>query len=130
MCIDVVTIYSSSHIYTFICILYVCILINKIMLRNCLSMPLLGVGIDASRNHLFFSFFLSPDFHGLWYSVLSICLSTEIKQQYDSTWMGDHFSTLLRSLKALRLTTPKPILALVFFIWHYMKSIPIILCHL
>ena len=31
-----------------------------------------------SRDH----FFLSPDFHELWHSMMSICLFTEVKRQW------------------------------------------------
>ena len=39
--------------------------------------------------------FLSPDFHELWCSMMSICLLTEVKLQwvYVSTWMSDHLSS-------------------------------------
>ena len=38
----------------------------------------------ASRNHFIFLvvFFLSPDFHELWCSVMSICLLTEVKWRW------------------------------------------------
>ena len=36
----------------------------------------------ASRDHSFRGFFLSPDFHELWRSVISICLLTEVKRQW------------------------------------------------
>ena len=52
-------------------------------------------------------FFWFPDFHGLWCSVMSICLSTKVKQQcmgYVSTVLGDHSRALLLSLVALMLT--------------------------
>ena len=42
----------------------------------------------ASRNH----FFLSPDFHHLWDSVMSICLLTEVKGQWATLvleWVTD-----------------------------------------
>ena len=32
----------------------------------------------TSRDH----FFLSPDFHGLWHTVMGICLLTEVKRQW------------------------------------------------
>ena len=54
-----------------------------------------------SRN--FFKFFLSLDFHGLWHSVISARLFTELAMGYVSTGMGEHFSTLLLSLMALQL---------------------------
>ena len=38
----------------------------------------------ASRNH----FFLSLDFHELWFRVMSICLFTEVKQQWASLVLG------------------------------------------
>ena len=34
-----------------------------------------------SRDHSFSGFFLSPDIHESWSSVMSICLFTEVKQQ-------------------------------------------------
>ena len=48
---------------------------------------LLSVSLNracASRNH----FFLSPDFHELWCSVMSICLLTEVKQQWATLVLG------------------------------------------
>ena len=36
----------------------------------------------ASGNHFIFYFFLSLDFHELWGSVMSICLSTGVKEQW------------------------------------------------
>ena len=48
--------------------------------------------------------FLSPDYHELWCRVMSICLFTEVKQQwatYISTGVVDRFSALLQSLMAL-----------------------------
>ena len=36
----------------------------------------------------FFFFFLSPDFHELWRSVMSICLLTEVKQQWAMLVLG------------------------------------------
>ena len=49
--------------------------------------------------------FLSPDFHELWHSVMSICLITEVKRQWAevSPGMGDRLSALLVSLMALGL---------------------------
>ena len=61
----------------------------------------------ASTQHLFFSFFfLSPDFQELWCSVVSTCLSTEVKAAigYINTGIGDHFIALLTSLMTLLLT--------------------------
>ena len=45
----------------------------------------------ASRDHffgLFIYFFLSPDFHELWRSVMSICLLTEVKRQWAMLVLG------------------------------------------
>ena len=59
-------------------------------------------GTLASRDHFFHCLFLSPDFHELWHSVLSICLITEVG--CISTGMEDRLGVLLLSLMALRLT--------------------------
>ena len=39
------------------------------------------------RDH-FFHFFLSPNFHELWHSVMSICLFTEVKRQWATSVLG------------------------------------------
>ena len=47
----------------------------------------LSVSLDralASTDH----FFLSPDFHQLWRSVMSICLLTEVKRQWAILVLG------------------------------------------
>ena len=55
----------------------------------------------SSRDHLF----LSPDFHELWSSVMSICLFTEVMVAMGciSIGIGDRSSALLMSLMALQL---------------------------
>ena len=42
------------------------------------------VGMSASRDH----FFLSPDFHELWGSMMSICQLIEVKQQWAMLVLG------------------------------------------
>ena len=55
-----------------------------------------------------YHFFLSLDFHEMWYSVMSAGFFTEVKRQWVSTGMGDHFSVLL----VARTSRPKPVLVL------------------
>ena len=65
----------------------------------------LRLALLGSSNHFFFSsffFFWSPEFHELWYSVMSFGLFTEIKRQW-ATGMGDRFCALLVSQMALQL---------------------------
>ena len=45
----------------------------------------------ASRDHyflVFFFFFLAPDCHELWCSVMSTCLIPEVKQQWANLVLG------------------------------------------
>ena len=60
----------------------------------------------ASRDYFFFLFFLSLDFHELWCSVMSICLFTEVKQQWATLVLGwvttsVHYSCLMALWLAL-----------------------------
>ena len=42
----------------------------------------------TSRDHLFSGFFCPPDFHELWSFVMSVCLITEVKQQWSTLVFG------------------------------------------
>ena len=43
----------------------------------------------ASRNHFFVVvFFLSLDFHELWFRVMNICLFTEVKRRWTGLVLG------------------------------------------
>ena len=58
----------------------------------CGNFPILlrtsSIKVHASRYHFFFIFFSSPDFHELCRSVMSICLFTEVKQQWATLVLG------------------------------------------
>ena len=47
-----------------------------------------------SRN----KFFLSPNFHQLWHSVMSICLLTEVKRQWATLVLGSVTVSVLHHL--------------------------------
>ena len=60
---------------------------------------------EARTSRDFFSFFLSPDFHELWHSVMTTSLITEVKQQWAALVLQlTCLSVLLVSMMALRLS--------------------------
>ena len=81
--------------------LHFLLVVGEMLEQNILALPELDFlsasssEARASSHHffcLFFCFFflvfLSLDFHKLWYSVMSISLSTEVKQQWAMLVLG------------------------------------------
>ena len=82
----------------------------SLVLLNLLSNSIFSACSTETRSSRFFEslffssffFFWSPEFHELWYSVMSFGLFTEIKRQW-ATGMCDRFCALLVSQMALQL---------------------------
>ena len=53
-----------------------------------MRLALLGITFVVVVVVFIFTFFLSPDFHELWHSVMSICPSTEVKWQWATLVLG------------------------------------------